>query len=57
MMNKIILNIIFISFLVSHTNYKTYSVFITSPTQIEEISNVGAIIDHYYDHDLLCSVY
>tara|TARA_Y100000748_G_scaffold297258_1_gene291046 strand:- start:294 stop:2282 length:1989 start_codon:yes stop_codon:yes gene_type:complete len=48
-MSKIIANIILIGALLSNTNYDTYSVIINSSKDLDNISKIGAIIDHYHN--------
>ena len=47
------LNIIFITFLFSNTNYDTYSIMINNKGDLDVISKTGAIIDHYHNGNLV----
>ena len=52
LMNKFILNIMFIAFVFSNTNYNTYSIVIDTKKDLDIISEMGAIIDHYHRGNL-----
>ena len=52
-MNKLLFNIIFITFLFSSTSYDTYSIMINSKSDLDVISKTGAIIDHYHNGNLV----
>ena len=53
LMNKIIINIIFIGIAMSATSYDTYSIIINSPKDLDYVSKTGAIIDHYHNKNLV----
>ena len=48
-MNRLILNFILISFIFSFTSYDTYSIILKSSKDLDRITQVGAIIDHYHN--------
>ena len=48
-MNRLILNVILISFLFSFTSYDTYSIILKSSKDLDRITQAGAIIDHYHN--------
>ena len=52
-MIKLIINIIFISFILTSTSYDTYSIIINNKRDLDYINSTGAIIDHYHNNNLV----
>ena len=52
-MNKFIFNIMFIAFVLSNTSYNTYSIIIDKKKDLDVISKMGVIIDHYHRDNLI----
>ena len=52
-MIKLIINIIFISVILTSTSYDTYSIIINNKRDLDYINSTGAIIDHYHNNNLV----